>query len=98
MILFMVLVISGYGITNPVVVGELTGGLFANRYLSLRIHTAVVLPALILLMVHVLIAIRSTLIRWGVREGNLLNAFVILLGAFIVALLVLMQYLSSYGA
>jgi len=95
LILFIVLAISGYGITNPAVVGELTGGLFASRYLSLRIHTAVVLPALSLLTVHVLIAIRSTLIRWGIRENNLLNAFLVLLGAFTVGLLVLMQYLSS---
>jgi succinate dehydrogenase/fumarate reductase cytochrome b subunit len=94
LILFIVLVISGYGITNPLVVSELTGGLFADRYLSLRIHTAVVLPALILLTIHILIAIRSTLIRWGVRDGNLLNAFLILLGAFAITLLVLMQYLS----
>jgi len=94
LVLFIVLAISGYGITNPVVVSELTGGLFADRYLSLRVHTAVVLPALILLTVHVLIAMRSALIRWGVRKGNLLNAFLILLGAFTVALLVLMQYLS----
>ena len=94
LILFIVLAISGYGITNPVVVSELTGGLFANRYLSLSVHTAVVLPALILLMIHILIAIRSALIRWGVEESNLLNAFLILLGAFTVALLVIMQYLT----
>ena len=94
LVLFIILAISGYGITNPVVVSELTGGLFADRYLSLRIHTAVALPALILLTVHILIAMRSALIRWGVKESNLLNAFLILLGAFAVALLVLMQYLS----
>jgi thiosulfate reductase cytochrome b subunit len=94
LVLGIVLVISGYGITNPLVVSELTGGLFANRYLSLRIHMAVILPALILLMVHILIAFRSALIRWGVRQGNLLNAFLILLGAFAVAFFVLMQYLS----
>ena len=95
MVLFIVLAISGYGIVNPLVVSELTGGLFADRYLSLRVHTAVVLPALILLMIHILIAIRAALIRWGVKENNLLNAFLILLGAFTVALLVIMQYLAA---
>jgi thiosulfate reductase cytochrome b subunit len=94
LVLGVILVISGYGITNPLVVSELTWGLFANRYVSLQIHTAVVLPVLILLMVHILIVLRSTLIRWGVRKSVLLNAFLILLGAFAVALLVLMQYLS----
>jgi uncharacterized membrane protein len=93
LILFIVLAISGYGIVNPVVVGELTGGLFADRYVSLHVHTDVVLPALVLLMVHILIAIRSALIRWGVKDGNLLNAFLILLGTFTVTLIILMQYL-----
>jgi hypothetical protein len=44
-------------------------------------------------MVHVLIAIRSTLTRWGIREGKLLDAFLVLLGAFVLALMVMMQYL-----
>jgi hypothetical protein len=94
LVLFIVLAISGYGITNPVVVRELTGGLFADRYLSLRVHSTMVLPALMLLMFHVLIAIRSILIRWGVKDSRLLNVFLILLGVFTVALLVLMQYLT----
>jgi thiosulfate reductase cytochrome b subunit len=94
LVLFIVLAISGYGIVNPVVISELTGGIFADRYTSLQVHTAVVLPALALLMIHILIAFRSALIRWGVKDGNLLNAFLILLGAFTVTLLVLMQYLT----
>jgi cytochrome b subunit of formate dehydrogenase len=95
LIFFIILAISGYGIVNPGLVGELTGGLFGNSIFSLRIHMALVLPTLMLLMTHVLIAIRSTLIRWGVREGKLLNAFLILLGAFTVALIVLMQFVGS---
>ena len=95
LIFFIILAISGYGIVNPGLVGELTGGLFGNSIFSLRIHMALVLPTLMLLMTHVLIAIRSTLIRWGVKEGRLLNAFLILLGAFTVALIVLMQFVGS---
>jgi hypothetical protein len=94
LVLFIALAISGYGIVNPVVISELTGGLLADRYLSLQVHTTVVLPALALLTIHILIAFRSALIRWGVKDGNLLNAFLILLGAFTLALLVLMQYLT----
>jgi thiosulfate reductase cytochrome b subunit len=93
LVLFIILAISGYGIVNPGLVGELTGGLFGNRIFSSRIHTALVLPALTLLMVHVLIAVRATLIRWGISEGKLLDAFLVLLGAFVLALIVLMQYL-----
>jgi len=91
--LFIVLAISGFGWANPVVVGGLTGGLFGDRYFCAHVHAALALPTLILLMVHVLIALRSTLIRWGVKEGYLLNTFVILLGFFVASLFVVMQYL-----
>lgn len=94
LVLFIVLAISGYGITNPGLVAELTGGVF-TRSLSLYLHTTLVLPSMTLLMIHILIAIKSALTRWGMKERNLLNAFLILLGAFTVALLVLMQYLVS---
>ena len=96
LVLFIFLAISGYGILNPGLVSELTGGLFTHLF-WLRLHTALVLPTLTLLMVHVLIAMRSTLIRWGVREGKLLDSFLVLLGAFVLALMVLMQYLVIYG-
>lgn len=94
LILFIVLAISGYGTINPGTTSELTGGLF-TRALSLYLHTTLVLPTLTLLTIHVLIAIRAILTRWGIREGKLLNAFLILLGAFTVALIVLMQYLVT---
>ena len=94
LVLFIVLAVTGYGITNPAVVGELTGGLLSDRTLSSRIHNTVVFPALVLLMIHILIALRSALLRWGVEDGNLLKAFLILLGIFAMTLLVLMQYLT----
>lgn len=94
LVLFIILAISGYGITNSATISELTGGLFTHT-LSLYLHTTLVLPTLTLLMIHVLIAIRSTLTRWGVREGRLLDAFLILLGAFTVTSIVLMQYLVA---
>ncbi len=93
LVLFIILSISGYGIVNPGLVGELTGGLFGNRVFSSRIHMALILPTLTLLMVHILIAIRATLIRWGIGKGKLLDAFLVLLGSFVLVLIVLMQYL-----
>jgi cytochrome b subunit of formate dehydrogenase len=92
LVLFILLAISGYGIANPNTVSELTGGLFTHA-ISLHLHTALVLPTLTLLLIHVLIAIRSTLIRWGVKEGLVLYAFLIFLGAFAVTLIAIMQYL-----
>ena len=92
LVLLILLAISGYGILNPRLVSELTGGLFTHPF-SLSIHTTLTLPTLTLIMIHVLIALRKTLIRWGIREGRLLDAFLILLGAFAFTLMVLMQYL-----
>lgn len=92
MVLFILLAISGYGILNPGLVGELTGGLL-NHPFSLKLHMDLILPTLTLLMVHILIALRSVLTRWGIREGKLLDAFLVLLGIFAFTLMVLMQYL-----
>ncbi len=92
LVLFIFLVISGYGISNPTLVNELTGGLFTRAF-SFQLHMTLVLPTLTLLTIHVLIAIRASLIRWGIREGKLLDAFLILLGAFALTLIALMQYL-----
>jgi len=94
LILFMVYVACGYGITNPKLVGELTGGLL-SRALALYLHTLLAAPVLILLLIHILIGLKFTLTQWGVKEGALLNAFLILLGAFATALLILMQTLVS---
>ena len=93
LVLFIILTVSGYGILNPGTVSSLTGGLFTHVF-SLYLHTTLILPTLTLLMIHVLIALRSTLTRWGIREGRLLDAFVLLLGAFALTLMVLMQYLE----
>jgi cytochrome b subunit of formate dehydrogenase len=90
-VLLIVFVVSGYGITNPALIGELTGGIL-DRSLSLYLHLNLAVPVLILLLVHILIGLKSTLNRWGVKEGNLLNAFLILLGIFVTVLILLMQY------
>jgi hypothetical protein len=74
LILFVAFILFGYGILNPRVVGELTGGL------------------LTLLLIHILIGGRTALIRWGVKQGKLLDAFLILLGVFAVTLFAVMQY------
>ena len=87
-------VIFGYGITNPGVVSELSGGVL-NRALSLYLHTVLAVPVLVLLLVHILIGLRSALIRWGVKKGTLLNTFLLLLGIFAVVLLLLMQFFVS---
>ena len=90
LVLFIIFAVSGYGIIRPEMIGELTGGIL-NRSLSLNLHMNLALPVLALLMIHVLIELRFTLIRWGVKDGMMLNVFVIGLGVFCSVLLVLMD-------
>jgi hypothetical protein len=92
LILFIAFISFGYGILNPRLVGELTGGVL-TRTVSLQLHIALAFPLLTLLLIHILIGAKSALTRWGVRQGKLLNAFLILLGVFAITLLTLMQYL-----
>ncbi|HUW48171.1 MAG TPA: hypothetical protein VMW36_05470 [Patescibacteria group bacterium] len=94
LVLFIVFTISGYGITNPELIRELTGGVF-TRAISLKLHLNLAFPVLALLTIHILIGAKSALTRWGVKQGRLLNAFLILLGIFAAALLILMQYFVS---
>jgi hypothetical protein len=89
-VFFAIYVVSGYGIVNPGVVSELTGGIL-TRTIALYLHETLDLPILMLLLVHVLIQLRFTLLRWKVKDGMLLNSFVIVLGVFAIALLLLMD-------
>jgi hypothetical protein len=93
-VLLIILVISGFGITNPRTTSELTGGVFSQS-VSLYWHLNLAVPVLILLMIHVLIALKTALARWGVEEAGLLNVVLIALGLFVTALIVLARYLVS---
>ncbi|MCJ7767455.1 hypothetical protein MUP79_03585 [Candidatus Bathyarchaeota archaeon] len=90
-VLFVFYVICGFGIINSSSVSSLTGGIL-NRDRSAYFHTTLTAPVLILLLVHMMIGLRFNLIHWGVREGKLLNAFVIGLGVFFIALFIILQY------
>jgi hypothetical protein len=90
-VLFVFYVICGFGIINSSSVSTLTGG-FLNRDRSAYFHTTLTAPVLILLLIHMMIGLRFNLIHWGVREGKLLNAFVIGLGAFFIALFIILQH------
>lgn len=88
--LSIIFVVSGYGIVNPKFVGEMTGGIL-TRSLSLYLHTNLDVPILTLLMIHILIELKFALMRWGMKDGVLLNAFVVILGTFSTVLLLLMD-------
>jgi cytochrome b subunit of formate dehydrogenase len=92
-VLFAVFVISGFGMTNPKLTTDLTGGIFTSSF-SMYLHVNLAAPVLILLLIHLLIGMRTALTRWGIEEGLLLNAFVIALGVFVAALIILARYLA----
>jgi thiosulfate reductase cytochrome b subunit len=91
LVLLIIVVISGFGITNPGMTSELTGGVF-TQYNSLYWHLNLVVPVLILLMIHVLIGLKTALTRRGVK-ARLLNVVLVLLGLFVTALIILARYL-----
>lgn len=88
--LLILLVVTGYGITNPQIIGELTGGILTHP-LSLYLHTLLDFPVLVLVMIHVLIGLRFALLRRGVKDGKMLSAFLLILGLYSVFLLVLVD-------
>jgi hypothetical protein len=89
--LFVFFVVCGYGMVNSAMIIQLTGGIL-NRERSVYLHTTLALPVMVLLIIHTVIGLRSNLIRWGVKDGRLLDLFVFSLGAFFVALFVILQY------
>lgn len=95
-VLFAFLVISGFGMTNPGLTTRLTGGLFTPAF-SMYLHVNLATPVLILLLIHFLNGIKTALTRWGMGENKLsnalLNAFLIILGLFLAALIILARYL-----
>lgn len=92
LVLLIIVVISGFGITNPKTTSELTGGVF-TQYNSLYWHLNLAVPVLILLMIHVLIGLKTALTRRGVKEAKLLNVALVALGLFVTALIILARYL-----
>jgi hypothetical protein len=91
LVLFVVFVFAGYGLTNPRVTGELSGGVFTKAF-SFYVHVNLAAPLLILIMIHALIGLRNALMRWGVEAGLLLNVFLVALGVFTAGVIILLQY------
>ena len=90
-VLFVFYVICGFGIINSSFVSRLTGNVL-DRDRSAYFHTALTVPVLVLMLIHMMIGLRFNLIHWRVREGKLLNTFVIGIGAFFIALFIILGY------
>ena len=88
--LMIMLIISGYGLTKPSLIRSLTGGRI-DYQTALFIHTTLDAPLLILLLIHVLIEIKFSLMRWGVKNQKLLNSLMVILGSICLVLIIFMK-------
>ncbi|MCW4052303.1 MAG: hypothetical protein NWE78_03705 [Candidatus Bathyarchaeota archaeon] len=92
LLLFMILmIITGYGLTKPNLIGFLSGGLIDHQAAT-YLHTMLNVPFAILLLTHVIIEIKFSFARWGFENERLLNLAVSILG---LTLLLLFLYVDS---
>ena len=86
LLFYMVMfIVTGYGLSKPETVYTFTGGLL-NYNFSLSFHTLMVVPLSILLLIHVIIEVKFSLMRWGFRNQRLLNYLMLLLGSSFLVL------------
>ena len=85
--LILMLIISGYGLTKPNLIHFLTGGMI-DYQTALSIHTSLDAPFLILLLIHVVIGIRFSLMRWGFKNEKLLNLLTFMLVSICLILII----------
>jgi len=87
LLFFMILfIVTGYGLTKPNLIYSLTAGL-VDYWAAFRLHTMLDVPLLILLLVHVLIEIKFSLMRWGFKKQKLLNLLMFMLGSIYLILI-----------
>lgn len=87
LLFFMImLVITGYGLTKPNLIYSLTGGLI-DYWVAFNLHTLLDVPLLILLLIHVIIEIKFSFMRWGFKNQKLLNFLMLMLGTIFLILI-----------
>lgn len=88
--LMIALMVTGYGLTKPTLVRTLTLGLVDYQAAS-QLHSLLDAPLSILLVVHVLIEVKFTLVRWGFTHRRLLNLLVALLATISLVFIVYLE-------
>lgn len=95
LLFFMILlVVTGYGLTKPNLIFSLTGGII-NYWTASSLHRLLDLPLLVLLLIHVIIEVKFSLMRWGFRNQKLLNLLMLILGSIFT---ILIFYVDGAGA
>lgn len=92
----IVLVVSGWGITQTGVIYNISFGLI-DRRLANSIHRAANLPLAFFFLSHVLINIKLSLSRSRPSLEWLINGILILAGASVLALVIYLEYFRPGG-
>ncbi len=96
LIMVIVIVLSGWGITQTSVIYKLSFGLI-DRGVANSIHTAANIPLAFFFLVHVLINIKLASMKRNFRFPWLVNAVLIVVGIGLMAIMVYMEYFRLGG-
>lgn len=92
----IVLVISGWGITQTGIIYSFTFGQ-VDRRLADAIHRAANAPAAFFFLSHVLINIKLAVSQSHPSKGWVANGILVIVGAFLLAIIVYMEYFRWGG-
>jgi thiosulfate reductase cytochrome b subunit len=92
----IVLVVSGWGITQTGVIYSLTFGL-VDRRLADAIHRAANIPVAFFFLSHVLINIKVAISEKYLAGGRMVSVFLIAVGVVLLAIVVYMEYFRPGG-
>jgi succinate dehydrogenase/fumarate reductase cytochrome b subunit len=92
----IVLLVSGWGITQTGIIYRLTGGL-VDRRLADAVHRATIVPLTFLFLLHVMLNIRLKVSSKNTFKVWLTNAVLIIIGAGLMAITVYMEYFRLGG-
>jgi len=96
LVTIVVVVVSGWGITQTGIIYRLTFGLI-NRGLADAIHRAANVPLALFFLSHVFINIKLTISQRSPSKGWLINSVLGVIGAGLLAIMIYMEYFRLGG-
>jgi cytochrome b subunit of formate dehydrogenase len=89
LVLMILFIVTGYGMTRPLLIDSWTRGLIDYR-VAHTLHVNLDMPLFALFLVHILIEVWFTALRWGVQRQRLVKYALLLFGAIsVIAILYL---------
>lgn len=92
----VVLIVSGWGITQTGIIHRLSGGLI-DRRLADAIHRAANVPVAFFFLSHVLINLRLMITRKNPSRAWLANTILLVIGAGLMYIMIYMEYFRRGG-